>query len=521
MQELLQQIIGYLRAMWHRRWLGLGAAWIAAIIGVVVVYRIPERYEASARVYVDTESLLRPLLAGLAIQPNIDQQVALISRTLVSRPNVEKLLRLADLDLGVTSQAQRDELIDSIVHTIKLEGSTASNLYVISYRDPDGAKARRVVQSLLTIFVESSLGNKRQDTQAAVKFLDDQIKRYEDNLRASENKIKEFRIKNIGLASRDADYFSRMGQLSSEIESAKLELQAADESRAAYKREMSDAPPPLIPEMSENDERDSTPEITGRIEALKRDLDTLLRKYTDEHPDVVATKRLIEQLENQRRAEIDARKKAAAAAPHRAEAAADRNPVLQQMRISLADSEANVAAMRARLAGLQAQYQQLKSQAQLVPQIETDYTQLVRDYDIQKKTYDSLVARRESALMGKDVQDTGGAQFRVIDPPRVSPTPVGPNRLALLGAAFAIALGAGAFVSFAASQIMPTFHDARGLREIANRPILGMVSLVPNEGLRRVQRRNRWLFAGGVGRLFASFAAVIAFALMLGRLTQG
>src|SRR4051812_45122651 len=117
MQELLQQIVGYLRAMWHRRWLGLAAAWIAAIIGVAVVYRIPERYEASARVYVDTESLLRPLLAGLAIQPNIDQQVALISRTLVSRPNVEKLLRLADLDLGVTSQARRDELIDSIVRT--------------------------------------------------------------------------------------------------------------------------------------------------------------------------------------------------------------------------------------------------------------------------------------------------------------------------------------------------------------------------------------------------------------------
>src|SRR5690349_24226087 len=130
MQEVVQQILSLLRGIWHRRWVGLAVAWVAAIIGIAVVYRIPERYEASARVYVDTESLLRPLLAGLAIQPNIDQQVALISRTLVSRPNVEKLLRLADLDLGVTSQAQRDELIDSIVHTIKLEGSTASNLYV-------------------------------------------------------------------------------------------------------------------------------------------------------------------------------------------------------------------------------------------------------------------------------------------------------------------------------------------------------------------------------------------------------
>ena len=75
--------------MWHRRWIGLAAAWLAALISVAIVYRIPERWEASARVFVDTESLLRPLLAGLAIQPNVDQQVALISRTLISRPNVE------------------------------------------------------------------------------------------------------------------------------------------------------------------------------------------------------------------------------------------------------------------------------------------------------------------------------------------------------------------------------------------------------------------------------------------------
>src|ERR1700676_2169034 len=104
MDELLQQLLGYLRGMWHRRWFGLGAAWLAAIIGVIVVYRIPEKYEASARVYVDTESLLRPLLSGLAIQPNVDQQVGLISRTLLSRPNVEKLVRMADLHLDVKNR---------------------------------------------------------------------------------------------------------------------------------------------------------------------------------------------------------------------------------------------------------------------------------------------------------------------------------------------------------------------------------------------------------------------------------
>src|SRR5450631_2733161 len=99
MHELLQKALDHLRSMWHRRWIGLAAAWVAAIAAVAIVYHIPEKYEASARVYVDTETLLKPLLAGLAIQPNLDQQVSLISRTLISRPNVEKLVQMADLDL--------------------------------------------------------------------------------------------------------------------------------------------------------------------------------------------------------------------------------------------------------------------------------------------------------------------------------------------------------------------------------------------------------------------------------------
>src|SRR6478672_3546220 len=132
MQDLIQQLLSLLRGIWHRRWIGLAVAWLAALIGIAIVYRIPERYEASARVYVDTETLLRPLLAGLTIQPNLDQQVALISRTLISRPNVEKLIRMADLDLRAASNTERDELVDSIARTVRLEGNSQSNLYVIS-----------------------------------------------------------------------------------------------------------------------------------------------------------------------------------------------------------------------------------------------------------------------------------------------------------------------------------------------------------------------------------------------------
>ena len=504
--------------MWHRRWIGLAAAWIVAVVAIVVVYRIPERYEASARVYVDTQSLLRPVMAGLAIQPNLDQQVQLMSRTLISRPNVEKLVRMADLDLRVRSNADREELIDGVMKSLQLGGNVSTNLYLITYRDSNREQAKNVVQSLLTIFMESSLGDKRQDTRAAVKFLDDQIKHYEESLQAAEARLKDFKLKYLGIAGQGGpDYFGRLSKLSDDIANAKLELRAAEESRDAYKRELAGETPTFLPEQRGSGAGGAVPEIDARIATQKTKLDELLRTFTEQHPDVVGTRRVIEQLEEQRKQELAALQKAAAASPNSGVPSTDRNPVFQQMRMSLSDAEANVASLKARLSSYEAQYTQLRSSARLVPQVEAEFAQLNRDYDVQKKTYTDLLARREATTMGVDVQDTGGTQFRVIDPPRVAPEPVAPTRAAMLGLALLAALGAGLAASFVANEIRPVFQDARDLRELAQRPILGMVSMLSNEGTLRRRRRDAFVFAGGLGALFAWFSAFLVFTLLVGR----
>jgi len=512
MNELIQRVLASLRGMWHRRWIGLAAAWVAAIVCVAAAYRIPERFEANARVYVDTQSLLRPVMAGLAIQPNLDQQVALISRTLISRPNVEKLVRMADLDLRANTNAEREELIDSLMKSLQLSGNVSTNIYVISYRDTNPEQAKKIVSSLLTIFVESSLGDKRQDTRVAVKFLDEQIKRYEDSLQTAESRLKDFKLKYLGVPGQGQDFFSRLAKLSDDIEGARLELRAAEESRDAYKKDLAGETPTFLPEQRATPP--AVPEIDARIAAQKTKLDELLRQYTDQHPDVIGTRRVIAELEAQRKEDLESLQKAQAAAGRPTENAPERNPVFQQMRVSLSDAEANVASLRARVASLEAQYRQLKSTARMVPQVEAEFAQLNRDYDVQRKTYSDLVTRREAATMGVDVQDTGGTQFRVIDPPRVAPQPVPPTRLMLLGAAFLVTLLVGVAVSFVANEIMPTFHDARGLRGTTKRPILGAVSMLPSSRVVRVRRRNAWLFAGGVSGLIASFGAALAIAFL-------
>lgn len=518
MDELLAQLTAHLRGIWHRRWISIGVAWLAAIVGVGVITRIPDRYEASARLYVDTQSVLRPLLSGLAVQPDIDQQLAILSRTLVSRPNIERLIRMTDMDLQVRTAAQKEELIEKLSRTVKMSSAGRDNLYSIGFQDPDPEQAKRVVQSLLSIFVEAGLGGKRKDADTARRFIEEQIKQYEKRLEEAENRLKGFRLKNLNLVGADGrDYFARMSGLSEQLNAARLELRAAEQSRDALKRELAGEEPVFLPETPTGPQAGSPlSELDGRIDTLKKNLDELLRRYTDQHPDVVGTRRVIERLEEERKEELAARAKAATGTGPRTSLAA--NPVIQQLKVALAEAEANVASLRARVGELDARYRQLQTAARLQPELEAELAQLNRDYEVQKRQYEGLVARRESAAISGDMDATAGvADFRVIDPPMVSQKPVAPNRLMLSLLAFVVALGAGLFAGFAMSQVYPTIHDARGLRQAAARPVVGVVTLLMNDASKRSRRRRHLAFAGAVGGLFAMYGAAIVFLTATGR----
>ena len=185
----------------------------------------------------------------------------------------------------------------------------------------------------------------------------------------------------------------------------------------------------------------------------------------------------------------------------------------------LATSEVQVAALRARVGEYEARFNRARELMKTAPQIEAEFTQLNRDYDINKKNYNDLVARRESATLSGDLESAAGvADFRLIDPPRASPKPVAPNRLLLMPLALLAALGGGLAVAFIASQLRTVFYDARSLREKVGLPLLGVVTLVLDEGAVRRERSDLMKFLGASGGLVAIFiAGMIMFSMMSGR----
>ena len=525
MQEIVKQISTALKGMWKFRWHGLIVAWIVAIVGVVIVFRIPDQYEATARIFVDTDSILKPLMSGLAVQPNIEQQISMLSRTLLSRPNIEKLVRMADLDLKSEGKVEQDRIVDRLMKAIEIRVTGGMNLYSLAYREAEQEKAKRVIQSLVSIFVESSLGASRKDTDSAKTFLAEQIKTFETRLEEAEARMKEFKLKNLGSQSPDGkDAATRMGEMTVQLEGARLQLREAENARDSVKQQLaaergqttSVATQSLLQESAITI---TTPELDARIEGHRRNLDMLLQRFTEQHPEVVGTRRLLKELEDQRRKEVQELRKAALAAPQAPGlGGASGSLAAQELTRMLAGAEVQVAALKARVSEYGVRYAQAREALKSAPQIESEASQLNRDYAITKKNYEDLVARRQSAVMSGELDVASGvAEFRLIDPPRVSPKPVWPNRLLLLPLALLAALTAGFMATFVYSQLRPTFDDANEMRSKTGLPLLGVVTMVLSDLDRRAARMSLIRFVSASGSLVGLFVAgLIAMSLMGG-----
>jgi polysaccharide chain length determinant protein (PEP-CTERM system associated) len=509
MHELAQQLLTYVKAAWRYRWYAVVVAWIIAVGGWVFVAQIPNRYEASARVYVDTQSVLRPLLAGLAVQPDVSQMVMMMSRTLISRPNVDRVIRMSDMDIRVKNPEDREQMITRISKELTIKSAGSENLYTISFRDDDPQLAKRVVQSLLTIFVEGSLGNKRKDTDSARNFINEQLKAYNEKLVAAENAVTEFKQRHMGLLSAEGrSYYTRLQEAQAAVSQANLELREATNSRDAIKQQLAGSVPMLLDEQG-------APEIVGsheldtRIEDLQKKLDNLRLSYTEQHPDIITINRMLKQLKDEK--EKDLREKKAKLKKRGATSTASQNPIYQQLSVALAEAEANVASMKARVAEYEKRYAALNAAATAIPQYEAEFTQLTRDYEVTKKNYENLLARRESAQISGDMEvSTSGVDFRIIDPPQVPPVPSAPNRPLMMSLVLLAALGAGSGIAFLLSQIRPTFADERRLREISGLPVFGTVVMAWTDEQLAKRRKGLVVFGVSLLSLLSAYGAIMA-----------
>lgn len=512
MQNAFAQILQLARGAWRFRWPGIALAWLVAVAGWIYVQTLPDTFETRTQVYVDTDSLLKPLLQGMAVSQDIMGQVGMMQAVMLSRPNLEKVAQKTDLMLGATTPAQQQAVVDSLAARITLTrsggGRGRPNMFLVSFQDPEAKASFDVVRTLLDTFMEDSLGLKRSDSDVAQRFLATQIAEYEQKLTNAEQRLATFKQQNLGmLPGSSGDYYSRLQAEMATLNGMQSTLRQLSERRSELARQLSGEEPTygLMGSAEGNP-------IDAQIARLRASRDQLLLTYTDKHPQVVALNETIARLQAEK---SGGAKISPSVAPPGAEGAAeqmlvrslDMNPVYQNLRMQLSQADADLAELRGKIAAQQGTVSTLQARVDQIPEIEAELARLNRDYDVNKQQFDTLLQRRESARITQQAEQSAeNVKFRVIEPPALPLKATGPKRVQLGSMVLVLALASGLGLAVLLAQLRPTFSSRDLLQQVTGLPVLGTVSAVFAATVVPWYRRDGLRFAGALSLLFVVYA---------------
>jgi len=509
-ETLLGQLVASMRYRWHALFLAV----LVCLLGWAAVYLLSDQYESRAQIYVDTKTVLRPLLQGIAVSSDTRNAADVVRRALLSRQTLEMVATKTKLMDRAKTPEEADRLLVHLGDDIKVTGSQESGIYAISFVDRDPLTAQRTVQILLDTFVAGSSYSDRSDTARAEVFLEEQVKEYADRLSASELRLAAFKKEHIGsMPGQNGDYFLRLQASQAALDKKKDELSVALRKRNELRAKIggddrADAATEAISVPNAKQIQAAT-ELDARLQESHRQLDELLLKYTDRHPAVIALQETIQQLETRRRSELGGVRPTTSTSRNTNGDSVD--TVLQELQIRLDSQDLQVAALQVEVAQEQERLANIRRQLENGPEIEATLSSLNRDYGVTKAQYEQLQQRLETARISGRAERDPDVKFRVLDPPRLPIRPVAPKRRIFLGVVFFTAISMGVVLALVLSQAKPVFMTRQSVEQLLSLPIAGTATRIQGGAASNGRSTGNAGFAAATVMLFIAFVAVVAF----------
>ncbi|HWU26828.1 MAG TPA: hypothetical protein VN154_10540, partial [Rhizomicrobium sp.] len=359
--------------------------------------------------------------------------------------------------------------VDALTNAIDVRPLGPKNMFGIGYSNQNPSYSQLVTQTLISILIDSNIGDKRRDAEGAKSFIDQRIAEYEAILRRAEKRRADFKAANLDILSKgpvgsQVDAANNMlRQATDELENAKVRRNNLDGQIAGVPKTI--AQTPIIVDTGGSGRRS-----IGSLEQAREVLAELRSKYTDDYPDVVAAKRAVEQLEKAR------------SSPASAEAPEGQpNPVYVDLRRQVSAEEVNIAIQQHRIEEAKQDLSDARSDTTKAIEIETKYADLDRDYSTIEADYQALLKSRESARMSQALDDTDQTiTIRVIEPPEKPQIPKTPNRPLLNFVVLIAGIAGGVAVAFLLGMNSGHFVTGDQLVEAFDLPLIGVVAMGEN-----------------------------------------
>lgn len=483
-----------LHSVWQRRWMALAVAWILCILGWLVVAMIPNSYQSSARVLVQMKSILPDQTRNDALERQ--RQIDQVEQTLTSAVNLEKVIRATDLGQNVSSPREMEGRVLGLRSKIQVVSEEDSFFEITatssdaSRSDGENAKlARDIVQKLIDIFIEENLAGGRGETRKSLQFYDDQLALRQKELEEAEARRVAFETENLGLLPGVGSISQRLENARSELSQIDVQLSSAQSALAAINAQLGGTPSTIAaPGLggAVGGTRGQLAQAQGQLASLRS------RGLKDNHPDIIAVKRQISDLQSRVATEPASPSAGTVQTP---------NPAYSSLQSIRAERQANVASLTARKRALETDLTTMSAKQASEPGVAAEQAKINRDYEVLKAQYGKLLEEREALrLRGQVETETDALRFSVPDPPTSPTTPVAPNRPLLLLMVLAAGICGGIGVAFAHAQINASYSTVGRLEKVSGLPVLGAISQTLTKGQRELRKRKmRWFYGASAG----------------------
>ena len=486
-----------LNSLYRRKDIIIGVSLVVITIATYLAIYLPDVYRSSTLILVTPQRLPSNYVAS-TVTSTIEQRMQAIAQQVLGRTMLERVIQEFNLFSSTESQRSIDERVAMLRARITL-AINRQDTFTLSFDAGSPEIARQVTARLAALFIEENLKVREQQASGTTTFINTEAERLRTELEEQEARVNKYRAQywHELPENRDAS-FKALDQLQRELESSMNRLASLQDRKAALEKQMAetDILERELSMLGGLGGGQNTSASTGTVRR-NRELDALLKKYSEKHPDVIRLKREVEAAG----AEAPV-KETKTAAP---DLSLTTGMSLKTMLASQVDDlKAEMAALQTKNKSMRTQVSVLQARVDSTPLRSIELSKITRDYDITLRKYQDLLAKGLDSELSENMEKKQkGEQFQIVDRANIPQHPVAPNRQRILLVGLLLGIGGGIGLAFLLDIMDKSFKSNEDLVGYSNIPLLAVLPTVVTRASVLEHRQARAMV------IVASFGALV------------
>jgi polysaccharide chain length determinant protein (PEP-CTERM system associated) len=475
---------------------------VVFLLAAYIAATLPSSYRSSSLILITPQRIPGGIVMS-TITSSVSDRINSISQEILSRTRLESIIKEFGLFPGGGGVTMEDR-VGMLRGNIRLD-IRRNDAFQVSFDSGNPETAMKVANRLASLFIEQNLQVREQQAIGTTNFINSEAERLRKELEEQESLVTHYKINNRYELPDQLDANLRMvEQFRDELKGNTATLASMQERMGSLQKQLVEANAPVsITSRSGDSEVKLNLPANQKIQFRLKELESLLVRYSEKHPDVMRLRTEIRILEKELEGEKEKAKKAGSAPAKTAD-----NPLKQIIEEQIDSLKSSVNAIQASNAELRNSIAVHQKRLENIPMRGIELTKVTRTYDITLRKYQDLLAKGlESQLSENLEKKQKGEQFQVIDPANLPLAPFKPNRPFILFGGLAAGLVGGLAAAFLWDLLDRSFKNSDDLAGFVDLPILATIPVIITRGAVLERRRAQGLL--GISTLGALLLGLI------------